>query len=446
MRPSAARHARHASSRRARRPPRPATARGAGAALAALAAVLVAVGPGLAVGVDPDPRAAVGATESGDPAAAPMSTVPAGAARNVVPVPPVPPVASPRAGAEAAGRAAAPARRASGLPWSSGVFSHDAARTVEFAARRGRPVDVLAVFPTRDTWESVLEPWWMSPSAVPEGFAGTLNVGVPLFPASGSLAAAARGEDVERWRELGALIAARYPDAYVRPGWEMNIPNWAWSANPGNVEDYKRAFRHAATGLRAGGPNLRIVFNPNEGTGGSLPDATLAYPGDEYVDDIGLDAYDWDPGYTAAGWEQHRTQPGGWDFWVGFAREHGKTFSVPEWGVIPGSDTSGGDNPDYITAVLTWMGANADVMSFDTYFEETADYCRCALSLNPRAARAYTDMIARLAGGAAVPAAGVPTRPALPDRAPGEATAAPRIHVLVLPGPARRASASGAGR
>lgn len=300
--------------------------------------------------------------------------------------------------------------RASGLAWHSGVFSHDAQQTTQFAQARGRPVDVLAVFPTRDSWATILQDWWMSPTAVPEGFTGTLAVGVPLFPGDGSLAAAASGADDARWEELGRLIASRYPDAWVRPGWEMNIPNWPWAATPENVSEYKVAFRRAATALRRGGPGLRIVFNPNEGRGASLPDARLAYPGDDVVDVIGIDAYDWYPAYDSGGWEEHRTKDQGWDFWANFARARGKKFAVPEWGVMTGSDASGGDNPTYIRSVLEWMGDNADIMAFDAYFEETQDYCRCALSLNPKAAAEYAAVLPQVAGAGAVRSqAGMPS-------------------------------------
>ena len=285
----------------------------------------------------------------------------------------------------------------SGLPWRSGVFSHDVERTAGFEAARGRPVDVLAVFPTRDSWDTLMDPWWMGPSAVPEGFSGTLNVGLPLFPDDGSLEAAASGAYDEQWRRMGELIASRYPDAYVRPGWEFNIPNWRWAATEENVSEWQTAFQRASVNLRAGGTDLRIVWNPNEGRGGSLPDATRAWPGDEYVDVVAIDAYDWYPAYTGGGWEEHRTKEQGWDYWGNFAREHEKSFAVPEWGVMTGSPASGGDNPQYITAVLDWMAEHADIMEFETYFEETEDYCRCALSQNPAAQEAYTRTLDLLA-------------------------------------------------
>ncbi len=282
----------------------------------------------------------------------------------------------------------------SGMKWDSGVVHNKAELSTEFEQLRGRPLDVIGVAPTRDTWKSLLDAWWLSDNSIPPGFEGTLNVALPLFPNNGSMADAASGRDNARWERMGRLIASKYPTAYVRPGWEMNIVNWPWRVTESNTEEYKAAFRNASTSLKKGGPKLRVVFNPNEGKGNSLPDATLAYPGDDVVDIIAIDAYDWSPPYIDEGsWQKHLTQPGGWDFWGEFARSHGKLFAVPEWGVITGSPNSGGDNAQYIERVMSWMDSNSDIMAFDTYFDEREEYCRCSLTQNPQARRAYLEQM-----------------------------------------------------
>ncbi len=294
----------------------------------------------------------------------------------------------------------APQGRPSGLIWDSGVFEHQADGSADFEMMRGRKLDVIGVAPTRDTWDSILGTWWLDGETIPADFAGTLNVAVPLFPADGNLADAASGRYDERWRELGRRIAKDYPDAYVRPGWEFNIHNWHWSANPDNIEQWKEAFRHASRSLREGGSRLRIVWNPNEGRGDTLPNAADAWPGDKYVDVVGLDAYDWHPPYDEKGWAEHKTKDQGWDYWARFTREHGKRFALPEWGVYSGSDDSGGDNPAYVDYVFGWLYDNRDLVAFESYFEEEADYCRCALSQNPKARAAYQNWMPRLDSGA----------------------------------------------
>ncbi|MDO5628688.1 MAG: glycosyl hydrolase [Mobilicoccus sp.] len=282
----------------------------------------------------------------------------------------------------------------SGLLWDSGVVHNEADLSEEFEQLRGKPLDVIGVAPTRDSWKELLNAWWLTDMSIPPDFEGTLNVALPLFPADGSMADAASGADNEKWEQMGRLIAEKYPTAYVRPGWEFNIRDWDWAVTKNNVEEYKQGFRNASTSLKKGGPDLRIVFNPNAGKGNSLADARLAYPGDDVVDIIGIDAYDWSPPYDdGRGWERHRTQAGGWDFWGDFARERGKQFAVPEWGVITGSPDSGGDNPHYINKVMGWMRENADIMAFDTYFDEREAYCTCSLTQNPRAKEAYLEQL-----------------------------------------------------
>lgn len=341
--------------------------------------------------------------------------------------------------------------RPSAMAWDSGTNSHDAGRNANFAKVRNRAIDVIGVSPTRDSWEEVLNPWWMSESAIPTDFKGTLSVAPPLFPENGSLAAAAAGEYNAQWEQLGRLIATKYPTAYVRPGWEFNIHNWKWSANPQNVDQWKAAFQNAATHLKKGGPQLRIVWNPNEGRGDTLPNAEDAWPGDAYVDIVGIDAYDWDPPYTGNGWTTHKTQNQGWDHWLNFTKAHGKKFALPEWGVMPGSGNNGGDNPEYVKNVLGWLKANASYVAYDAYFDEPAAYCKCDLTQNPQASAAYVAAVSRLGTGLPgtltddcpgcdrLPAiAGTPT--AAPSQSPGAAsTAAPQR----APG-ARAASPQGA--
>lgn len=302
------------------------------------------------------------------------------------------------AGLALAGAGAPTVAAAGRLPWRSGVFSHNAPRAAAFQKARGVPLDVIAVFPTRTDARALQSTWWMSSSAIPKGFRGTLAVGLPLFPNNGSLAAAAAGKYDSLWRTMGRLIASKYPTAYVRPGWEFNITNWPWRATPENASTWIKAFQRQSVALKRGGPRLRVVWNVNEGVGNSLRDATMAWPGVRYVDVVGIDAYDWHPVYTPAGWNEHRTRFQGWDYWADFARRKGKTFAVPEWGVMPGSSASGGDNPYFIDAVMGWMRSNSRIMEFEAYFDETQSYCSCALSMNPKAQAAYRRHVLALAG------------------------------------------------
>ncbi len=288
-------------------------------------------------------------------------------------------------------------KRASGMVFDSGAYTdHSKTKAEAFAKLRGRDLDVISVFPARNTWQTIQEPWWLD--SAPAGYRGTLSVGLPLWPENGNVAAAARGDYDAQWQQLGKTIASKYPDAYVRIGLEMNLGNH-WAATPANKAQWIKAFQLASQNLKKGGPNLRVVWNPNEGNGQTgFLDAAQVWPGDAYVDIVGIDAYDWWPGYTSeANWLAHRDHAYGWNHWLNFAKAHGKKFAVPEWGLYTGSSASGGDNPKYFDYVYGWMQANASQMAYEAYFDEPMSYCKCDITTrNPNGRNAYKSWMGKL--------------------------------------------------
>lgn len=287
--------------------------------------------------------------------------------------------------------------RPSGMAFDSGVYAdHSGSKSAGFASMRGRQLDVVTVFPTKDSWPAMQNIWWLD--AVPPGYRGTLSVGVPMWPADGNANAAASGQYDAEWEKLGRSIASKHPDAYVRIGLEMNLNNH-WAATPANKAQWIRAFQLASVNLKKGGPSLRVVWNPNEGNGQTgFLDAAEVWPGDQYVDVVGIDAYDWYPGYTNdANWAAHRDHRFGWNHWLGFARAHGKKFAVPEWGLYASNPNSGGDNPKYFDYVYGWMQANASHMAYEAYFDEPMSYCQCDITTrNPMGRASYRAWMGRL--------------------------------------------------
>ncbi|MDO5629521.1 MAG: glycosyl hydrolase, partial [Mobilicoccus sp.] len=289
----------------------------------------------------------------------------------------------------------------SGMHWDSGVYPMNRANEVTaWENNRGRKVDVITVFPSRESWNSMHSTWYMDNQRIPNGFQGTLDVGVPLWPNNGNLATARNGGYNADWERMAREISAKYPDAYIRLGWEMNLPGWAHAAYPNTANDWKQAYRHAVNSIRKGGPELRIAWVPNAGRGQTgTEDARMFYPGDEYVDYIGINSYDWWPGYTTdANIRQHRDGAYGWNFWLNFAKERGKKFVVPEWGIAPANSASGGDNPRYINFVYNWMLENKEHIAYESYFQETMAYIRSDLFTgnSPRASAEYKRMMGQL--------------------------------------------------
>lgn len=337
--------------------------------------------------------------------------------------------------------------RASGLAFDSGVFAHSLDRVERYEKATGRKVDVLSVSPARGSWATIMDPWWLK---APAGFKGTLDVAVPLWQEDGDLATAAAGGYDAEWTKLGQMIEEKFPGSSVRAGWEMNIPGWKHAATPANVGQWRQAYQHSTVALKKGGPSLKTVFNPNKSPGGSLPDAAQAYPGDAYVDYIGLDAYDWWPKYTPESVNEHFNGPQGWNYWLDFAKAHGKKFAVPEWGVAPGNAQGGGDNPYFIEQVWAWLIKNQDHVAFVNYFDEPEGYIANSVGDGqvPKTAAALKAAMVKAEKKGAVtnppPAVPAPANQVGDEPAPqGEAT--PAADAAPSPAPAPPAAGEGQG-
>ena len=132
-----------------------------------------------------------------------------------------------------------------------------------------------------------------------------------------------------------AAAARAYPyPVYVRPWPEMN-GDWqsfqptaaGRKASGGTYLEFKRAWRHVVTYLRArGADNLRWVFNPTADTYAGTTPVSRIWPGARYVDVLGLDGYNWG-------------QDSGWGRWRSFSDIFGQQYNnltrladgIPVW-------------------------------------------------------------------------------------------------------------------
>jgi hypothetical protein len=292
-----------------------------------------------------------------------------------------------------------PARtHASGLPWSDGgFFMHDPQQAAEFADWRGRPVDNIVAFASRETWPQLLSNWWAG--SVPTTFEPTRDdyiLSVPLWTDNDDA-----GTDAD-WTALAHEIADVDPDGYVRLGWEMNC---CFSLAK-DASTWRDQFSRASSLIKAAAPGLKIVFNPNEGTShnDTVDDASTLFVAGK-VDVVAIDAYDWYPAYNSdANADEHFTKPYGWNYWYDFARSKGLPFALAEFSVYTGSADSGGDNPAYFTYVYDWLAAKNKAapgsIAFVSLFNDSQHYCQCNLypdAPNPDAAARYQSIINSLA-------------------------------------------------
>ena len=206
-----------------------------------------------------------------------------------------------------------------------------------------------------------------------------LSLGVPIIPtdsngnAAGTLATGATGAYDAYFVTLAQnLVAAGESNAYLRLGWEFDGNGSAWSATTSTTEaSYAAYFQQIVTSMRSvSGENFKFVWNPNliEFQQNSTYDLYLAYPGNAYVDDIGIDAYD-------------RTIPqtpsNSWPWLLPalnaahqFAAARSKPLAVPEWGVQLCSGCAGlGDDPAYINNFTAWMKNPANDVAYESIFD-----------------------------------------------------------------------------
>jgi hypothetical protein len=194
------------------------------------------------------------------------------------------------------------------------------------------------------------------------GFAN-LVIGLPLITGSdgGNLAAAAApGNAAAYAAEFSAmaanLIAAGFPNATIRLGWEFNGGWEAWYSGA-DPTDFIALWQAAVTAMRSvPGAAFKFDWNPSLSAGNPEP----SYPGDAYVDFIGGDIYNKNLG-TVAGCTTNfcnlQNLPYGLNWQVAFAAAHGKFVSYPEWGVWVGG-IGLGDDPDFVSHMTAWIAAH----------------------------------------------------------------------------------------
>ena len=201
--------------------------------------------------------------------------------------------------------------------WTSGVYlpMGTPASVAGFGTWRGAPVKVATVWPNRSSWNDITNPSWLY-----QGWKGapeTVAFGVAMLPENVpgvSLQACAAGSYNSYWRQFGTNISAYgLGKSIIRLGWEFNGNWYVWQAT--NPTTWAACWQQIVTSARTTAPGLQWDWNVNRGVSAGLADPTLAYPGNAYVDTIGVDSYDmWPPATTSANWNQQLNGTQGLDY------------------------------------------------------------------------------------------------------------------------------------
>jgi hypothetical protein len=254
--------------------------------------------------------------------------------------------------------------------------------TATFATWRNKPVTTVldGLDPTR--WDWLDQPQWLTQCW--SGQHTSLILAVPMIvTSSDTLAAGAAGAYDGYFRTLAQnLVAGGRSGAGLRLGWEFNGSWYKWSAakDPAAFAAY---FRRIVTVMRSvTGAQFSFIWNPMIGTQALA--AEKAWPGDDVVDNVGLDLYDasWLSGtypYSSntatartkaqnLAWQGYQSGDHGLDFWASFAAAHHKHLGFPEWGLVSRSDGhGGGDDPVFVQHVRDWV--NTHDVTYEMYFD-----------------------------------------------------------------------------
>ena len=219
---------------------------------------------------------------------------------------------------------------------------------------------------------------WMTGAWKGTGY--RLSLGVPMIPSNssgtavGTLAQGATGAYNSYFVTLAqTLVAAGQANAYLRIGLGVRRFVDHLERHDGLRRGHLRHLLPAdrdlhAIRLRRELP-VRVESRRNclHGVGYSVE---AAYPGNSYVDVIGLDAYD-------QSWATPRTPTNAWSSTLlpaltaaqKFASSEGKPLAFTEWGVLIRSDGHGlGDDPYYVNQMISWMQNASNDVAFESYF------------------------------------------------------------------------------
>jgi hypothetical protein len=220
---------------------------------------------------------------------------------------------------------------------------------------------------------------------------GKLVLSVPMLvqSTSGTFAAGAAGAYDQYFESLGKqLVAGGFGSIVLRMGWEFNVSSSVWAVQPGSSTDgpaeYVAYWRHLVDLFRAiPGSHFKFDWTVNDGY--CQWDPAEAYPGNDYVDYVGVDIYD--VGWAADGgpitdnaqrFGQLTDVQYGLNWWAAFAKAHGKRITLPEWGLAASDANGGGDDPYFIQAMHAWMVRNHP--AYEMYFNDDASVIDSASS------------------------------------------------------------------
>ena len=255
----------------------------------------------------------------------------------------------------------------------------------------GRAPDNVLNYINNDSWSGFASsvPWqvqrWQG--------AGVASIwSVPLTVWGTSLEQVATGAYDSYFQAAANALAQAVPskdgNIYVRLGWEFNGTWMPWAAQ-GHEAAFIKTFQDVVDIFRSVSDKFKFVWDVNEG--GSTIDPAKAYPGDHYVDVVGMDTY-YNKAYNSAdpakAFQDKVVEPYGLQWQQDFAAAHGKPTAISEWGVQTD------DSAPFVKAMADWMSSHH--MVYGNYWDsnDAGFNGRLDNGQSPNAAAAYLDAFA----------------------------------------------------
>lgn len=261
-----------------------------------------------------------------------------------------------------------------------GVYLGNEAALPEWEEWFGRTVDYYSFNVPISGWEKYQIPNMPFERPI-ESIAADRDIAVTvkMFPPSETtMAAVANGDHAQQHRQFASsLINHGMASATVRLGHEMN-GRWSPDTAVNRPEMFIRAWKQIVAAMdQHDDAAFSYMWPPHIGR--QHMDPVTAYPGDEWVDEIGLTMYDQSGQYfpescdddcvsrlRRENWERLVNDEFGLNFWVDFAKKHGKPLSFPEYGVVNRSwnNSGGGDNAKFFDWFKQWVSRNRDIVGW----------------------------------------------------------------------------------
>lgn len=250
----------------------------------------------------------------------------------------------------------------------------------------GRPVNCVILFNDANPgWAQWVNPWFTHISARQNDWSAWLRA----KPATRRVVVTQEmvpNNVPSNWRELGAtgaydryarqlgvnLVADGMSDAVIRLGHEMN-GDWYHDSlgnDPAQFRDWRDYWRRIVKIMRAV-PGNHFLFDWCVNAGYRNIPLNEYYPGNQFVDIIGIDAYDsgmpGNPRNEQSRWISLDREHMGVMQIVDFARKNGKPLSFPEWGLVSPSRGGLGDDPTYVRGIATTVVTNN--VAYEAYYD-----------------------------------------------------------------------------